>query len=204
MTAKRKPGRPRRRQPRPGERVSLGLRVTPSIKAALDRAAQISGRSQSQEAEFRIERSFQDQKLLDDALRLAYGHELAGILLTMGEAMMATGRHAGFMATLTGEGPDTWWDNPYAFDQALQAANDVLQSVKPAGDSAAPRLGQTDRVDLDRVAEGLGRGIAAGVLQEIVSEEPTTSRAITRAPRLREALGAHLVDRMKGKLRVRS
>ena len=44
--------------PNAGERVPLGLRVTPDIKLKLDAAAEKNGRSQSQEAEFRLEQSF--------------------------------------------------------------------------------------------------------------------------------------------------
>jgi predicted transcriptional regulator len=51
-------GRPTK-APLPGERVSLGLRVTAEIKRKLDEAAEKSGRSQSQEAELRLERSFE-------------------------------------------------------------------------------------------------------------------------------------------------
>ena len=52
--------RPKRGRGRPtvGERVPLGLRVTPEMKRRLDAAAKESGRSQSQEAEIRLERSF--------------------------------------------------------------------------------------------------------------------------------------------------
>ena len=38
----------------PGERVSLGLKVTPETKNKLDKAAKANGRTQSQEAEARI------------------------------------------------------------------------------------------------------------------------------------------------------
>jgi hypothetical protein len=51
-------GRPTK-APSPGERVSLGLRVTAEIKRKLDEAGEKSGRSQSQEAEIRLERSFE-------------------------------------------------------------------------------------------------------------------------------------------------
>jgi hypothetical protein len=46
------------RDPHPGERVGLSLRVTPAVKVALDHAAERAGRSLSQEAEFRLEASF--------------------------------------------------------------------------------------------------------------------------------------------------
>lgn len=48
-----------------GKRYSLGLKVTGDIKRRLDQEARSSGRTQSQEAEYRLERSF----WLDDMLK---------------------------------------------------------------------------------------------------------------------------------------
>ncbi len=59
-----------------GLRNSLGLRVTADIKRKLEAAALKSGRSQSQEAEFRIEQSFLEE-------RAHGGRELHGLLLLM-------------------------------------------------------------------------------------------------------------------------
>ena len=73
-------GRPTK-APKPGERVSLGLRVTADIKQKLDEAAARSGRSQSQEAELRLERSFEREELLPEVLTLAYGKPLADVLI---------------------------------------------------------------------------------------------------------------------------
>ena len=50
-------GRPRERTPKPGERVHLGLRVSPKLKRQLERAAAESTRSLSQEVELRLEES---------------------------------------------------------------------------------------------------------------------------------------------------
>lgn len=47
-----------------GRRVSLGLRVTAEIKNKLDDAARASGRTQSHEAECRLERSFGHEEVL--------------------------------------------------------------------------------------------------------------------------------------------
>jgi hypothetical protein len=58
-------GRPMK-APARGKRVSLGLKVTADIKRRLDAAAQASGRTQSQEAEYRIELSYQYQRALGD------------------------------------------------------------------------------------------------------------------------------------------
>ncbi len=63
---KKKKGRPRTRELRPGDRVPLSLRVTPETKAKLDKTAADSGRSQSQEAEMRLEQSFEGERMLQD------------------------------------------------------------------------------------------------------------------------------------------
>jgi hypothetical protein len=75
MVTKAKPkrgGRPQTRELAPGERVHLGLRVSPKLKRQLERAADASTRSLSQEVEFRLEESFRlisAEKLLDKSHR---------------------------------------------------------------------------------------------------------------------------------------
>ena len=59
--------------PREGERVGLSFRVTPELKRQLTEAAARSGRGQSQEAEFRLEKSFEQERLY--SLLVATQHE---------------------------------------------------------------------------------------------------------------------------------
>lgn len=73
----RRIGRPTK-QPAPGKRASLGLKVTADIKRRLDAAARANGRTQSQEAEVRLEQSFRDEYLLQQILR-AVGRECAEV-----------------------------------------------------------------------------------------------------------------------------
>src|SRR5688572_2572837 len=77
-----------------GERVMLGLRVTPELKERLDDATRRSGRSQSQEAEFRLELSFEREDLLADALKLAVSGPTAGLVLALATAMNGAGYQA--------------------------------------------------------------------------------------------------------------
>lgn len=65
MTDTRKVGRPTK-EPVEGERVMLGLRVTPDVKRKLDEAAKAQGRSQSQEAEMRLTKTFDQDQLLQE------------------------------------------------------------------------------------------------------------------------------------------
>lgn len=83
MTEQKRRGRPTK-APIEGERASLGLRVTADLKRRLDEAAAASGRSQSQEAELRLERSFERQALLDEVLTLAYGPEITAFITKTG------------------------------------------------------------------------------------------------------------------------
>lgn len=82
-------GRPPK-APTPGKRMSLGLKVTAEIKDRLDRAVRASGRTQSQEAEARLDR----EELLPELLELTHGREVAGLLLALGKAMTLAGQMA--------------------------------------------------------------------------------------------------------------
>ena len=74
MAPKKRRGRPQR-TPEPGERVGIGFKVTPALKAAIEAACAKSGRSQSQEIELRLERSFGFE-----GLRLVRGEEAARVV----------------------------------------------------------------------------------------------------------------------------
>ena len=128
-------GRPRR-EPDPGERVKLGLRVTPDLKRQLDAAAEKSGRSQSQEAEFRLERSFDHQELLPEVLKLAFGNRTAGLILMLAYAMTA----AGYDQLMTqGHGLKQfnrglhWIDDLSACNAAVDTATYLLRDAMPNG-----------------------------------------------------------------------
>jgi hypothetical protein len=146
----RRGGRPKRK-PKPGERVQLGLRVTPALKKNLDAAAEQSGRSQSQETELRLERSFDRQGLISDALELAFGREAGGLGLAVTAVMNVAGRSAAhWKAEGTGvprEKRVAWIDDPYAYDQAMRAAIAMLEQARPEGDPAAPEYSRKEGQD---------------------------------------------------------
>jgi hypothetical protein len=135
----RKIGAPPKRAPRPGERFQIGVRVTPEMKQRLDAAAQRSGRSLSQEAEFRLEHSFDRQELMPEVLATGYrSKQFAGLLMLVGEAMMNAGYHARSVGRINreivSESADAWLSDPYSFDQAVRAANHILHAFRPPGD----------------------------------------------------------------------
>jgi hypothetical protein len=80
---KKRIGRPTK-PPKEGERVPLGLRVTPLMKRRLEDAATKNGRSLSQEAEIRLEMSLSS----DRQLTLAYGGQWAPVIGHKGDLLV--------------------------------------------------------------------------------------------------------------------
>jgi hypothetical protein len=150
------PGKPGRK-PHPanqGERVSLGLKVTPEIKNRLDAATADTGRTQSQEAEWRLDRSFQQQHLLDQVFDLSYRDpQLVALLLQLGEAMRDT------ITSTTGSIRNpAWVDNPWAFEQVARAATFIIEAHRPEGEIQPPNA-----TVLPYLGERIARGVLAGV-----------------------------------------
>jgi predicted transcriptional regulator len=132
LKPKKTSARTKARAAAPAKRLPLSLRVTPQLKAKLDAAAAETGRSQTQEIEFRLEQSFDRTELIFDAVKLAYGAEGAGLILLMARAMFDAGRLSGFKngpAKLPGS---RWVDDPFAYEQAQKAAATVLKGFRPS------------------------------------------------------------------------
>jgi hypothetical protein len=135
-----------------GQRPSLGLKVTPEIKNKLDAAAKENGRTQSQEAESRIEQTFHDDDQLAASLVRVYGAQLTGLLLVIARAMKEAGTHAGFRTRGTYEGAVDWFSDAAAFRQAAEATRAVLDAF--------------DSKDAPSDSN-LGRELAAGAMEAI-------------------------------------
>jgi hypothetical protein len=146
----------RRGRPTVGERVPLGLRVTPELKRRLDAATRATGRSQSQEAEVRLERSFDRQDLITEVLSVAFDRPSAGIILAIGHLMHCAGsqHHALYLGDV-----QHWTEDPAAFDDAVEAALTFLQAVKP-------RKGRRPRT------EGQGQALADALIKQIWKRRP--------------------------------
>jgi TraY domain len=161
----------RRGRPSVGERVPLGLRVTPEMKRRLDEAAKRSGRSQSQEAEFRLERSFDRSDLLSDVLRLEFGRDLAGVLMMLGSAMIwADAFHrvdSPADKRPRANHPWRWAPDLQAYNEAVDAAVTILQALRPLG-QAGPRTGSGVDVAnhlLKAVRDNTGTGLTENIDQ---------------------------------------
>ena len=118
-------GRPRR-EPRAGERVHAGLRVTPEARAELSERQKKSGRSLSQEMEFLIERSLSQED--------AFGSgEMRDMALRMATAFAIAGESR---AVEKGLGPN-WIDDADAYRSAMFSVFNALIRGAPDGDEEA-------------------------------------------------------------------
>ena len=173
----RGPGRPATM----GERIALGLRVTKETKRKLDDAVYSSGRSQSQEAEFRLEQTFNADNSLFAALDLAYGRRWSGIVLAIAHAAQLAGVRSMMINHWNFEGGEDWVLDPYAYDQAVKAANAILEAFRPKGEIALSPVSDFSRYPVS-MFENLGKGFAEDLLTML--KEPNDKRAdaeITRA-----------------------
>ena len=135
-----KPNRRIGRPPKaPSEgRVSLGLRVTPETKIRLDGAATKSGRSQSQEAEMRLERTFVEDES-DGGAEIRQIIRLAGAAFTIGGQKCA---HDKKISTSSNE----WLHDPDCFAAAAKHLGDALALAQR---SNAPHRKIKVKIDLD-------------------------------------------------------
>ncbi len=145
--------------------------MTASLKARLEEAAAASGRTQSQEAEYRLERSFDRFDLLKEVLELSYGRHLAGLLQTIGDTAV---RVAGITNAMLLHYPraeaakvslDRCLSDPWTFDQVASAVTILLKHLAPADDAQPPEALRRELVDDSPLIKGIGAKLAADVIE---------------------------------------
>lgn len=109
----------------PGKRVSLGLKVTSEMKDRIDRAAKKSGRTQSQEAELRLELSF----LIDPDF--ASSPKLMAIGRLVPTAFGLAGARAAAERGYPDWEPREWMQDKYCYKSAMVAVLEMLESLAP-------------------------------------------------------------------------
>ena len=176
--APRRLGRPTK-PPTAGERIQIGVQVTPNVKARLDGAAEGNHRSLSREAELRLERSFDRQDLLSEALSLNYGKDLAGMLMLLGSAMLFSGYLHSVGSQPFAKG--AWTEDPDAYEQAVQAATMILEAMRPEGARSA-KFGRGPEVAIELIKAVRGDPDAA--------KNPFTEDA----PTIRSLLGSQQIN----------
>jgi hypothetical protein len=188
------------RKPQFTKRVSLGLRVSPLIKEMLDDAAKQSGRSQSTEAAYRLEKSFERGDLLVDALTLHFSREAAGVALAVGQIVNTHG-----IVHLALSKKDETLTLQHAFDVlgqrwAIHPASLEMGLVAGIGLLAMLRPPQEDTQSLTTEDRRSAIAIAALFLAGLVNERPTKEEADSRRQAretIRSLLGPTIVEQIK-------
>jgi hypothetical protein len=180
-------GRPTK-QPKSGEKASLGLKVTAEIKRRLEASARLSGRTQSQEAEWRLERSFDRQDLLSEFLEASYGPQVAGLLLLLGGTLHDVASIARALPLIARGGMSqdvvksfsgaVWWegwlDDPHAFNEAHKAIFTILDKLRPPG---SPQPNEETVNAMKALGwENIGPRVAADFLRELRRHKPAAGK----------------------------
>jgi hypothetical protein len=160
MVIKKKEVGKKRRGPAPkgdyaGKAKTINTRVTPDLRAWLERAAKQSRRSLSQEIETRLRRTFREE---EDLARQFGSAEAARVFAAIAQTLNMMRNP---------ENPDAdWLHDPYAFALAADAINATLYLVRPK-EATNPFLAHGLNVELkpwDRTTE---------VWREIANSDPT-------------------------------
>jgi hypothetical protein len=191
--ALRKPARPAE----PGERVSLGLRVTGDIKNYIDARAKETGRTQSQIFEQMVEAA-RDQGVIDAALTLAFGKQPAAVARLLAEIIRVSSDHAAWVAALSGQEEavsEEWLHNPAMFEVVARSVHRAVEALRPPGDipEALPAADGTG--DLMPIATDRARQLLYAVT---APEDPRLPRGFgARVAPIVAMLGSELVQRIK-------
>lgn len=141
---KRQRGRPPL-EPGQAKRGAFNTRLRDAVKERLENKARAAGRSLSEEIEHRLERSLAVEDDARDALDMAYGRRLAGLLMLVGRVMGQVGTVRRLLSTEHADrAPRTGWlSDPWAFDEAVIAAGAIFEAYRPPGDPAQLATGET-------------------------------------------------------------
>jgi hypothetical protein len=182
----------------------MSIRANPSLKDRLVAASEKNDQSLSQEAESRLEASFLNEgqnALTLDTLR---NPQLAALASLSFKVMKAAAERAASLSfarglPLSGESlsalhpPAQWLDDPYCYDQMMQAASSVLEAFRPNGDPNHDARGRA--MTKQRFLRKLGVDVAYATLDCIRApeEHPDVSPLVFQISRDLD----HLADRIK-------
>ena len=163
-------GRPPR-GPYANKRKTLSTRITSTLRTRLEEAAEESGRSLSQEIEFRLEQSFADDQAKHEAFG---GKHVYALMRLLGSAVS-------LIETGTGR---KWRDDLVTYHQVKATIDKLLYGLGPAS------AGEHDDRTLLEKADAIGETLAAVVLKREDVEAERLSRNAMKLLNLARDLGA--------------
>ena len=187
-------GRPRAAD---GERrgENLTLRIRAELKEALEKQAAKSGRSLSAEAEVWLSQALLSDGVLHQALDLAFGRQLAGLVLLFGRVFRDTASFSGQISK-SQQGP---LDNPFVYDQITKGAARLFEVLRPPGPIEEP----SDWAGLSEKSTDIGAAMANAALfrSSAAGKDPPLSERWYDAirERLDPDLKKHIADVTMGR-----
>jgi hypothetical protein len=158
------------------DQVQLNVRMRESLRAKLEQSAKKNYESLNREVVDRLERSFDRQDLLVEALSMTYGKRLAGILMIFGRAMEEAGRQAAFATDLR-RSSDSWMEVPFAYREAARAAALVLNDFRPAGEVTVTGPRPANMEIINAVGEDIGLHVADRLVEAVKKKAPPDLRS---------------------------
>jgi TraY domain len=166
-----------------GQTAVLSTRIRPKTREYLEAAAKKSGRSLSQEIEFRLRNSFTNDERWEAAFGSRKNFAIMRTMASLAESMI----------NVKNRGAD-WTSDPYLFDQVAKAIGFVLELIRPPGD-----LPQTVEDALDHGGARQWKWQAAELFREIKEVDPAlpvSEKSKGLAVRLKDDLG-EIAERVK-------
>jgi hypothetical protein len=165
-----------------GKLYALGLRTVLENYAAVNNWAAQSGRSVAQEVERSIE--------FRQAMEGAYPPEIAALLESIGHTMVEVGTSIAGANRWSGHGVTSWLGDPYAYNQAIDAAQHFLELTRFPGPAEPHGIFATPGWKTQ--AETIGGQIANGVVEVMAERHQGQDTTTTSqwARRVKERLGA--------------
>jgi hypothetical protein len=178
-TPRRSVGRPTT-EAKAAEKTTLSLRVTPRLKQRLDDVGKEESRNLSQEAELRLERSFDNEDALDRAMTWAYGEDNAGLLHLVGHILRVVAPHGG-----------EWLEDEAAAASVARGLVHMLRRLRAPDDGTMAERGIEKRVDdllFDLAYVGSEHGSTGS---------PRDRRAAEQRRRFGSVIAANLIKRRR-------
>jgi hypothetical protein len=166
------------------------FRTSEETRERLVEAAERRGVSINQEINDRIDASFAGPDLSERTFK---NKGLYGLMRLVAVAMQISGQQALIFKNNAVEGSDLWYRDPYAFDQAVQAAMEVFKGCRPDGSRAAPANHKDPAIN--DLQSRVGKSFADNVLSEVAVAAPGGRGEILRADLDPTTLAQILKDR---------
>lgn len=175
------------------KQVQTNFRTTPEMKQRLEAAAHASGLTFNKEVNRRLAESFDPGRQLDPVLA---DPVLFAMMIVMAKAMKKTAELALLLKSNRDDAEPDWHADAYVYAMATDAAIEVLNLMRPAGDSIDGPHFEHDQLKLGEALAQSGKMWARGEARNV------TSRDAPSPPNdaLREMFGAQMIERIRANL----